>query len=228
MAHTIEGKYTIKELIQKTYISSKFKNRFDYKDRDSVKSIQIKKIHYFNNVDRNFAPIVRIEITTRSTPRYAPYIRVTKNGRIKQRGIKHQYDITFEIDRMSINSKNWAVMVGSGKNFVRNKVPQNKVHSIFRENLKRWSKEKIDAHRKKKGLYLTPEDYAAQELGVNLDWRMRASYVFNVYGHRLGREYNLARNKPPMKTNPSLEMFAPKHLLAFFEILCNSGILKDD
>lgn len=228
MAHTVLGTYTIKEALIMTKQHPTYRNRFEYEERDRVKLVSIRKIHYFQSQDRLGAPVVKFQVTTQSKPFYKPYVKVQKNGKVVQKNIKHHYDITFECDRLSINTKNWQIMVGSGKNYDRKKVPQSKVQSIFKENLKRWSKERIETHRKKKGLYLTPEDYAAQVLGVNLDWRMRVSWVMNLYGHRLGREYNLASTKPPVKTNPSYDFFLPKHAIAFFDSLMRAGILKDD
>lgn len=226
MAHTIEGTYTIKELLQKTATSSKFKNRFDYKDRDRVKLVAIRSIKYFEP-DRLNAPSTKIQVVTRSTPKYAPYKPESKSGRLRKRRVNHQYDITFECDRLSINTKNWTVMIGSGRSWIKNP-PQSKIHSIYRENLKRWSKEKIEAHRKRKGVYESVGDWNAQVRGINADWIFTQSYCFDFYKHRFGREYGLARNTPPNITNKSLEMAAPKHLISFFESLMRSGILKND
>lgn len=230
MAHTIEGTYTIKQVLIFTYQHHKFKNRFKYAKRDKIYgSVRIKKIKYFDP-DRLNAPITKYQVTTTSKPHYAPY-RYTQSGgkyagRTRQRNITHTYDIIFETTRLSINEKNWSIRLGSGKTW---KIPpQSKVKTIYQETRKKWKPEQIEKHKRKKNLYLDVGDWNSRVQGINGDFLFRCAWVYKKYGHLFGRQYGAMAMKPPNKTNPQHLMFFPKHLLVFIKLLIENNVLKDD
>ena len=230
MAHIIEGTFTIKEVFNFTFQSKEFKNRFKFAKRDKIYgSVRIKKIKYFDP-DRLKAPIVKYEVTTTSHPHYYPYryrqASGKSKGRTRQRNIKHQYQIIFETTRLSLNEKNWSVRLGSGKTW--KKPNQAVVKSIFQETRKKWNKEQIDKHKRKKNLYLDTGDWNARVQGINADFLFRCAYVYKKYGHLFGRQYGADARKPPTKTNSKQIIFFTKHLIVFFSLLMKAGVLKDD
>lgn len=234
------GTYTINQVLQNTFQHKK--NRFDYRDRDVLKRITMRKVTTLNP-DRPGRPSVRYEATTYSYPQYAPYYTGTdKRGRtIKyQRSVKHEYDITFTIDRLSLNTRNWKMVVGSVAKW-RTSFPQSQLKVVSRKTRAQWKKklarkykgkelqekyrEKIERH-KKKAPYLDIGDANSQIYGINADFIFTCSYVWNENGHHYGRNYY--GWVPPVQKNPKKIMFFPKHALRFIEILMNKGILKNN
>ncbi len=217
MPNIIEGKYSLEDALRITY--QYFNNRLDYRDRDVLKSIIIKQIKTLHP-DRPKEPTVRYVIETRSFPQYAPYL---KKGQRMQRRIRHEYEIILEMDKLNLKTKNWKARIGSGKKWTE-KPPQSQIHSIYRENLKTWSKERVKQHRAKTGLYLDVGDWNSRVSGLNGDFIFRCSYVYHKYGHHYGRNYY--GFVPAQEMNPDNILFFPKHLLRVIEILMNQGILK--
>lgn len=229
MAHTIEGTYTIRQVLSFTK-QTEFKNRYKYAKRDKIYgSVRIKKIKYFDP-DRLKAPIVKYEVTTTSVPHYPPYRYKQQGGknagRTRQRNIKHQYDITFETGRLSIDEKNWVIRLGSGKTWKY--PPQSKIKSIYRKTRKRWNEDQIKKHKRKKNLYLDVGDYNARYQGINGDFLFRCAYVYKKYGHLYGRQYGKAAIQKLTEKNPREIMFFPKHLIVFIELLIQAGILGEN
>ena len=101
MPNVLRGMFTINEVLNFTYQYYRFRNRFDYRDRDVVKRIIIKKVKRFQP-DRVGEPLILYIIESRSWPQYRPYFN-PKTGRKYQRKVKHEYDITLELDSLSIN-----------------------------------------------------------------------------------------------------------------------------
>jgi len=228
LAHTLNGTFTIKEVLQIT--NTKYRSRFRYAKRDKIYStVKIQKIKVFDP-DRDTAPLIKYQVSTTSKPHYKPYRYKQESGkhkgRTRQRRILHTYDIVFEITRLSINEKNWVIRLGSGKTW--KKPPQKKVKTIYSETRKKWSKEQIEKHKRKKNLYLDIGDYNSRERGINADFLFRCSYVYKKNGHLFGRQYGKYANIPPSKTNKQQIMFFPKHLIVFIELLMKKGILKND
>jgi len=218
-----EGEYTVKEVIQNTY--HYMKNRLDYAKRDKILNrVRIRKVKFFEK-DRRDMPLVKYEVTTTSTPQYKPYTTGIRKPTIVNRKVKHSYDIVFETDELSLNTKRWKVALGSGKKWV--KPPQSKVRSIYSETRKKWTPEKIKKHKENKSLYLDAGDYNSQVNGINGDWLFRCANLYKEKGHLFGRLYNEAAYRPANKMNPKKIMFFPKHLLSFFRLLMEKGILKD-
>lgn len=228
MGNSIQGTFSLKEVFIFTQQYNKG-NRFDNAKRDKIySSVKIRKIHYFEP-DRAGAPIVKWQVTTTSRPSYSPYTYRQKEGvrkgSFRRRKVSHTYDIVFEADSLSLNTKNWKLRLGSGKTW--KKPSQKLVKSIYKETRNKWSKERIARHKKKRGLYLDAGDWNSRVQGINADFLFRCSWVYGKNGHLYGRSYGLDSSTPPAKMNPKQIMFFPKHVIVFLELLMNNGILKD-
>jgi hypothetical protein len=60
--------------------------------------------------------------------------------------------------------------------------------------------------------------------GLNGDFFFRNSYLWKREGILFGRDWT--NGQPPIRVNPNMIVFAPKHFLAVVEYLMNQGILK--
>jgi hypothetical protein len=224
--NVVINSYSIKELMQLTYESSEFNNRYDYALRDCLKSIVIEQRTSLK-VDRLNQVSIKFRIKSFSYPQYHPYLVNNKDKRgrtIKwQRSVKHQYNIVLELNRLSINTKVFKMRVGSQA--YPAKAPQNLIQSIYRENLKVWSKEKIKRHREIKKPYLNSGDWESSVLGINQDWLYRSEWIFS----KLNLLYGVCRPQTaPVETHSSMLPFLNKHILNLLQVLMRKGILKDN
>ncbi len=241
MGNVINGTYTIRQVMNFTR-DSNFKSRFDYKKRDRVKMVKIKTIKYFES-DREGAPTILYEIMSKSTPQYKPYFTgKDSRGRKRksQRKVKHDYETVLQMDRLSINTKNWRARVGTLKKI--KPAPQNQIQTIHRETSAKWKKQsekkfklkkdqakwlkETKENHRKKAKYLSDGDYQAQVHGLNLDFIYRCQFVYKINNHlyQLG---GYIENRPST-LNPDNIVFFPKHLIAIIEVLMNNGVLKND
>lgn len=245
MANIINGKFTLKECLQLTYESKQFNNRFDFKDRDTLKSIIIKKV---NNLkfDRPKEPTVTYIIESSSYPTYRPYYTVRdKRGKLRkyQRTTKHTYEVVLNMDRLTLNTKCWRARVGSNAVWEKNppkhliksisSEERKKIYSRVESNNKGKTKKYIQekymeeiSKRQKSGLYLDTGDYNASVKKINGDFYWRLMYTYQVNGHLYG--INSTNGLPSYKSNPNQICFVPKHLIRVIEILLKRGILKDN
>ncbi len=225
------GDFTIKQVLQFTKQSNTYNNRFEYAKRDKVKTLRIKEI---KTLDPNRPGRIKTKylIESRSKPNYYPYRYRSKKkdgskGRYRRRNIEHQYDIVLEVDRLSINSINWRLRVGSLKK-VR-KPPQREIKQIYTETKEKWikrygekeTKERIAKHKRKKRLYLNEGDWLARKLGIFLDGYYRQYVPLYIHDHLYGRLYN---TEIPKKA----EIFFDKHTIAMIDVLLRANILKDN
>lgn len=236
------GAYTIKEVLQNTHM--KMKNRFDYMERDVIKRVTIKEVTELSP-DRTTRPQVRYEITTESYPQYAPFYTGTdRRGRkIRyQRSFQHEYDTTLTLDRLSLNTKNWKMRVGSTAKW-RKTIPESQLKKPTKKTRTKWRKQlekkypgdkkkqsqemkKLEDRQYRKGDYLSVGDYNAKKLGINGDWIFRLAYVFYIHGHHFGQNYYGWQS--PSITNPQKIIFFPKHALRLIQFLTDKHILKDN
>lgn len=224
MPTVIRGKFTLEEVIKRTY--DEWENRFDFYKRDLVKRITIKEVKTYTP-DRLNVPTTKYVVETKSWPQYRPYYTAKDSrGRPRkyQRTTSHTYDTVMQFDRLSVKTRNWKARVGSGRKW-NSRPSQSQIHSIYRDNLKRWSKEKIAAHRKKKHKYLDVGDYNAQVNGINGDFAFRCSHAYWKHGHLFGNSY---KKEEVSQWNPRAEVFLPKHLINILTILMQKGILSRD
>jgi len=219
MPEALRGEFTIRQVLNFTY--EQFRNRFEYRKRDVVKRIIVKKIRKYE-ADRNFAPTILFEIESKSWPQYKPYINQKQTGSKKQRKVHHEYDVVFQFDRLSVDTTAWKSRLGSGKKWVA-RPPQGMIKSIYKEN-QRWSKQLKASHRKS-APYLDAGDYNSRMKGINADFHFRCSYAYHFHNHLYGRDLG-AYNVPPKKLNTQLIVFFTKHQLNVLETLMERGILK--
>jgi len=248
MSNTIDGTFTLRQMLENTY-TSKFKTRFEYKTRDVLKKVVLIKETTLHP-DRPNSPTVTYVFRSFSYPQYGNYIK-GKTGN-KQRKYKHQYDqvlsiVADENGQFSMNSRNWKYRLGSQKKWQTN-VPQNKVKTIYKETQEKWKKEKFEKRErlirrysgevlkkkikqldeefkkkieqhKKSAPYLDKGDYCSRVLGINGDFAFRCQKAYQAFGHLYGRMTE------PGCSDDLINMFAPKHMLALIDFLIKIGIL---
>lgn len=230
----LKGVFSIKDVL--VFTRQFFGSRFTYAKRDVVKRLTIKQVKRFKS--RGLAtPTVFYRIESKSWPNYKPYIR---EGKKFQRRVHHEYDVILEMDRLSINTTAWKIKVGSGRKII--KPVQRNVKTVYKETRKKWEKqslkkgetkkaqkewlrEKIEKH-KKSAKYLSPGDWQAQTLGINLDQAYTFNFVYKKFGHLYGFNYGSDISAP--KKNPHNVMGFSKHAINIIELLMRKGILKND
>lgn len=195
--------WTIRKLVQNTYHHKG--NRFDFKERDVLKSIVIKKISVYNGMkpgeDRT-----KFEIVSSSYPQYMPYYferSLWAHNRKKQRTYKHQYDVTIQVDSLSIDDDRVHLRTGADAKWDFS--PKGKGKWVGTGRQKRFHE----------GTNITR--------GVNGDFFFRCSWLYQQKGLLYGRNFT---NGPPLKTNPKMIVFLDKHMLRVIEELMNRGYLK--
>jgi len=195
----IQNRWTVKKLIQNTYMHKYSKNRFDYKIRDLVKVIRVTKRNEYQIRENKWRTSYRI--TTQSWPQYYPYYtKKDSQGRLRssQRTYKHTYETIIQLDELSINVP-VKLRLGADKKWKSNsktrKLPNGRV--IESENVRN---------------------------GINGDFYFRCSYIYKKEGILFGRNWATGA---PTKSNPQGIVFLPKHLIAVLEVLMNYGVLKD-
>lgn len=231
------GDYTLQKVIE--FTKEKYPNRFDYKNRDVIKSITIKDITQIERHDVPEGPrqYKKYEILSKSYPQYPPYYTgKDSRGRIisYQRSVMHQYDVIIEMDELSLSTKNWTLRVGSGKKWKKDP-PQNKIKTLYARTKRRLKRKasrsdnptakyrQLVKEHKRRAPYLDVGDYNSQVLGLNGDWIFRCDYPYYKHNHRFGRNYY--GNVPARITNPSNIVFLPKHAINTIEQLMQRGII---
>lgn len=203
MPSPIRNRWTLKKILQNTYIQEYSRNRFEYKERDVIKRIKIKEVSVYDGKKPGEAR-TKYVVESTSYPQYKPYYSPTDSrGRPRafQRSIRHQYDVVIQLDRLSINVP-FKARVGADLKWDFNPNARPKKLSNGRVR-----------------------DSKNAERGVNGDFFFRCSFLYSKEGILYGRNH---ANGPPTKTNPKGVVFAPKHLISVVEALMNRGILKDD
>lgn len=232
------GDYTLQQAFEITrqYFPTRFKNR----DRDVIKRIAVKQVTEISRHDLPGEPRIfkKFIIESKSYPNYPPYFTGhDSRGRITQyqRRIAHHYDVTLEINDLSLSSKNWKLRIGSGKKW--NKRPSQAVikslYPVTVRRLKRKASHKpnpaleykrLVKKHKDRAKYLDVGDYNSQVNGLNGDWIFRCDFAYYVHDHRYGRNYY--GDVPAHETNPNNLIFLPKHAINVLEVLMEKGILS--
>lgn len=205
MPTPLSSKWTLKRLIQNTVYYKK--NRFEYVKRDVVKRITIKKIQVYNQKKPGEAR-TKYLIESKSWPQYPPYyIGFDKRGRrIKyQRTYYHEYDVTIQLNRLSINVP---VKLRTG--------------AIGMWDFSKKARVKVTKDRKGKRKIIESKNV---ERGLNGDFWFRLQWVYAQNGILYGRDYTTG---PPKKVNPKYVVFLDKHMINTIKLLMEKGILKDD
>lgn len=233
------GYFTIKQVLVKTR-TSKYKTRFVNMERDVLKRIVIQKVTSLKfgalQSEKETKSVEKYRIITFSYPQYGQYLKIKGKKSRRQRKIKHEYDIVLELDRMSINTRNWKIRVGSYFKWDFNP-RQRYIKTVYHETTrklrkaaelkfsKRKDQDKFVREAKvkirKNGKYLDIGDYNSRKRGINGDFYFRQSYIFWRTGHLFGKLIN----KELPEDN---KIFFGKHELRVIEILLKRKILKDN
>lgn len=227
MAINSPGTFTLTEVL--LFTDQFVPNRFDFKERDVVRRIIVKEVrevdvHHLPGSPRSNTKYV---IQSKSWPQYYPYYRGRDSrGRTiaYQRTVAHMYDITLEMDRLSLNTRNWRMRLGSGKVWNLHP-PQSQIKQIYRENRVRWDSKRQARHRAT-APYLDVGDWNAQAQGINADFIFRQSFARWRHGHLFGRNY--FGNVPAVVRNPDDIIFLTKHEINCVEMLMEKGVLKNN
>ncbi len=156
-----KGQFTIKDIWLYTY--QQYRNRFDFRDRDVLKSVVVNELKVYSK-DRKEMPSKKYEIKTSSYPQYKPYINVKGKNAKKQRKIRHSYDIVFQLSEGLTWNSPFKWRVGSQKKWPDDsKINYNQIkqlHSSIREKFeKKYGKgtdkykEAVAKHKKESKVY---------------------------------------------------------------------------
>jgi hypothetical protein len=180
-------------------------NRFDYKDRDVLKSIAIQKVSVYDGKNPG-EDRTKFVITSYSYPQYAPYYtgKDVRGRKIKyQRTYKHEYQVTIQMDSLSIDD--------------------DRIHLRTGADAKWDFTEKGKGHWTGTGRNRKFIEGTNIKRGINGDFWFRLSWIRKEAGILYGRNY---AEWFPKTTNPHGIQFLTKHELMVIEILMNRGILK--
>ena len=231
---------TIAQIYQYTYLNPKVRNRFEYMERDVLKTkVKITKRYvYRKNKEGKFStPDEILFVSSTSNPQYYQYNKVKSKGSKKQRKIHHQYDCFFAFSKTkegeySFWNSKVIFRIGSQKKW-QDAVPQNKIKTILKKTRERIekkyeklpSKEKAKAIKKEldkirsRGKFLDIGDYNSSVNGINGDFYFRDAFIMKKFSCLYGKCYF---NKSSEFNFP----FFPKHALMIIEVLLKKGIIK--
>lgn len=201
MPSPLAGNWTLRQLLNNTY--QNMRNRFDNKERDVIKKITVRKIAVYQRDPENpVAPgqdRTKYVITSYSYPQYPPYRPRSKTTR--QLKYRHQYDVTIQLDRLSIDMP---VKLRTGADRMWRMESRVRVQGQGR-------------HRR----VLESDNI---KLGLNGDFFFRLSWIYKEEGILFGRNH---AGWFPRITNPDGIVFLDKHMIATVEKLMNMGILGE-
>lgn len=195
--------WTLRKLIQNTYFH--MKNRFEYKKRDVLKSVSVRTINVYDGLNPGQAR-TKFIIRSSSYPQYYPYYTKKDNrGRPRkyQRTYKHFYDVTIQMDKLSLDTTGIKLRTGSDAKW------------DFSQSAKGfWTGQ----GRNKR--YVENKNV---QRGINGDFFFRLEKLYSLNGILFGRDWT---NGLPKKTNPKNIVFLDKHMLNTIEYLVNRGVIQ--
>lgn len=205
MPRSIENEkgWTIRKLVQNTY--TLMHNRLDYMERDVLRSVVIKKVSVYDGKAPGKARTKYI-IQTQSYPQYYPYYtRKDTRGRPRQyqRTYKHEYEVTIQMQTLSIDDPRIKLRTGSDGKWDFSLKGKAKTVGTGR------NKRIIEGSNIKRGL--------------NGDFWFRLSWIRHEDGILFGRNY---AGWFPKITNPHGIQFLTKHELRAIQFLMDKGIIK--
>lgn len=180
-------------------------NRFDFKDRDVLKSISIKQISVYDGKDPGKAR-TKFIISSSSYPQYRPYYtgRDVRGRQIQyQRSYKHFYDVTIQMDSLSLDDDRIKLRTGADAKW-----------DFTDKGKGKW----IGKGRNRKFV-----EGRNIKRGLNGDFWFRLSFIRKEAGILFGRNY---AEWFPQVTNPMGIQFLTKHELRVLEVLVNRGYLQ--
>ena len=235
---------TISQIYQYTYSNPSVWNRFEYADRDVLKTkIKIeRRLVYRKNKEGKYSTLdERLIIHTESFPNYPPYSYIKTKGAKKQRKIRHEYTATYCISKDENGNYNyWTSKIrwhlGSFRKWV-DRPPQSKIKSIYRETYARLErkyrkltpikrKEMIRReveHIKKRATYLDVGDWNSRVNGLMGDFVFRVAPLQLKFDCGYGRIWYT--DLPKGENSPQFPFFT-KHDIKIIGYLLRYGILK--
>lgn len=195
----ITNEYTIRTLLLTTYQYKR--NRLEYMKRDVLSTIQIQRVSVYDGKQPGQAR-TKYVVRSFSYPQYAPYFTKTDSRgrpRTKQRTYKHQYDVTIQLDKLSIDVP---VKLRTGAAKAWDFGPRGKAT---------------------KGANGRITEGTNVLRGLNGDFFFRLSNLYAEKGVLFGRDFT---NGPATRTNPQRIMFLDKHAIRVITILMERGILS--
>jgi len=205
MPSPIRNNWTLRKLINNTYAHAETRTRFNYKQRDMIRVIQIEDTRVYDGKNPGEAR-TKFIIRTRSNPQYYPYYTKTDSrgrARTKQIKYRHQYQVIIQLDKLSID------------------VPFKGRTGAFG----RWDfGPKGKLKRIKQGRNIKIIEGSNVVRGLNGDFWFRSMNLWAREGILFGRDWT--NGQLPVRVNPRFIIFADKHFLGVCEYLMNQGILK--
>lgn len=211
---------TLRKIWEDTYQYKK--SRFNNKKRDVIKKVYVDTITSLT-LDRLNIPSQKFRITSYSYPQYYPYNKVKGKRSKNQRTIRHEYDVTLELEELSLDSR-FYWRVGSQRKWPNRKtIPQSKIKTIRRETMTKWKnkypdkkrRDKIIKRHRKKAPFVNEGDYISRMYGLNGDFYFRIQYNLNKRGMLFGKCWV---NDAPEDKN----IFFDKHTINILEYLMRS------
>lgn len=181
------------------------RNRYDYSERDVLKRIVIKKVTVYDGKNIGEAR-TRFDIQSFSHPQYYPYYTKKDSrgrSRTKQRTYRHQYDVTIQMEELSLDCDAIKLRTGSEAKYDPSK--SGKGYWMGKGRNKHW----IEGSNVKRG--------------INLDFLFRLEFLYSEAGILFGRNW---AQWPPRKTNPKMILFLDKHMINVIRILVNKGLIQ--
>lgn len=195
--------YTIRKLVQNTYTHKR--SRIENMERDVLKSIVIQEVSVYNGKEPG-KDRTKYIITSYSYPQYKPYYtgKDVRGRKIKyQRTYKHEYDVTIQLQTLSIDDDRIKLRTGADAKW--DFTSKGKGHWVGTGRNRKF----IEGSNIKRKL--------------NGDFFFRLSWLYSDKGILFGRNF---ANGPPLKTNPKMIVFLDKHMLHTIQVLMDRGILK--
>lgn len=199
-----QNKITLRYLITNTYVNmpSRIKNM----ERDVLRSVTVQKVSVYDGRNPGEAR-TKYVIRSYSYPQYKPYYDggKTKWGhpRSKQRTYKHQYDVTIQMEELSLDCD--AIKLRTGADARWDFTKNGKGYWVGKGRQKHY----IEGSNVKRGL--------------NGDFFFRCSALYAQAGILFGRNF---ANGMPRKTNPNNVLFLDKHMLNVVKLLVDKGIIQ--
>jgi hypothetical protein len=227
-----EGTFTIRQVLQFTNIM--FPDRYSRRipEKERLTGIHISEVTRYEWPEKqSLTPGVRVEAVPKKYYRIVSTLRprhkvlqIGGNLRLLGKNIQSSYEIIFETDELSLDTKHWKIRLGSGR--LWQDAPTHALASIPKIARERnvGIQEWLRTRSPRAALFMNKSDWNSLVLGINADFLFRCSFVYKKFGHLFGYTQGPANFRPPVKTNPFGVLFFPKHIINFFEVLMEMGV----
>lgn len=195
MPSPLKGEWTLKMLLTNTAIH--MSNRYDFEDRDVLTGVSIREVKEYKLNSTKVR--TKYVIESYSYPQYGKYLPPPTKGAKYQRSWKHKYDVTIQLDELSLNVP------------VKIRTGSDRAWDFSKEGKSRRIGNNIIEGTNVKN-------------GVNGDFYFCLSYIRKQAGLLFGRNF---AKYPPTKRNPLQIQYLTKHELRCIEALLGKGLLKD-